>query len=80
MFTQLARAAKPLLGRKALGERRIRHGGGPTFLPDAKAKVELAPFGHKNREARVLGLVAALLAGAAGACRGHFSHVAFHHH
>lgn len=65
--------------RKPLGERQIRRGDGAAFLPDAKAKVELAPFGHQIRQTRLVGLVAALLAGAAGPCRDHLSHLAFHH-
>lgn len=74
----LAPAAEPLLDA-SLGERQIRQGDGTAFLPDAKAKVELAPFGHKNREARFLGLATALLAGAAGTCRDYLSHLALHH-
>lgn len=48
-------------------------------MPDATVKVELAPFGHKIRETHLLGLAAALLAGAAWTCSGHLSDLALHH-
>lgn len=65
--------------RKCLGERQFHQGGGMAFMPVAKVKVELAPFGHTIRETRLLGLVTALLAGAAWACRSHLSDLALHY-